>query len=143
MIVKRLLGSKNRYRLHPFAAGTIMPVISIVSRKRRSTHRHPKIMSLLVGCGELNISTRSRNDNTLPKQSRRLNIVIFDRSHTRDKYYHQQVLSTDETYHSLKKTLKQRYSLGPHYSNTKSWYMGEPRRIVYVDYQIDLYPTCF
>jgi hypothetical protein len=49
-------------------------------------------MPLLIRCRELNISTRSGNDDTLPEQSRRLDIIIIDRPYTRDKHYHQHML---------------------------------------------------
>jgi hypothetical protein len=61
-----------------------------------STYRHPKIMSLLIRCRELNISTRSRDNNTLPVQSGRLNIIIIDRPHTRNENYDQQMLSMND-----------------------------------------------
>jgi len=72
-----------------------MPVISSAPSTRLSTYRHPKIMSLLIRRSELNISTGGRNDNTLPKQSRRLDVIIIDRPYTRDKYYRQLMLNTN------------------------------------------------
>lgn len=48
-------------------------------------------MSLLVGCGKLNISTRCSDDDTLAIQPRRLDIDIINSSDTRDKHYNQRL----------------------------------------------------
>ena len=50
------------------------------------TYRHPKVVALLVGCRELDLSTGSRYNDTLSKQARRLNVCIVNDPHTRDEY---------------------------------------------------------
>jgi hypothetical protein len=66
-----------------------MPIMSTVMAARPSTYRHPEIMSLLVWRCKLDISPRGSHDDTLAKQSRRLNIIILNSPHTRDKHYNQ------------------------------------------------------
>lgn len=52
-----------------------------------STHRHPQVVSLFVGSGELNLSSRGSNDDTLVEQASGLDVRVVNSSHTRNEHY--------------------------------------------------------
>lgn len=52
-----------------------------------STHRHPEVVSLFIRSGELNLSSRGSNHDTLVEQASGLNVRVVNSSHARDEHY--------------------------------------------------------
>lgn len=104
--------------------------------KYRTTHRHPKIMPVLVKRGELDLTPGRSDHNALVEQARWLNVEILDCSYTRDENYCQQCAQDGRktTNRSLPTTLKLDYFLDPLSSNIMSWYKDAPRRTACVDF---------
>lgn len=55
-------------------------------QKERGTYRHPELMPLLCRCSDLNFSPRSRHDDTLGEQTRRLDVSVLDNLDVRDEH---------------------------------------------------------
>lgn len=60
-----------------------------VDSSRVSTHRHPEVVSLFVRSGELNLSSRGGNHDTLVEQASGLDVRVVNSSHARDEHYHE------------------------------------------------------
>lgn len=55
-------------------------------KKKKSTYRHPELMPLLCRCSDLYFSPRSRHDDTLGEQTRRLDVGVLDNIDVRDEH---------------------------------------------------------